>query len=174
MEPRIERFSRILKLRENDRQTEQIVLAEERQEEDSVLRRLDLLGSEKSKALENFCDCGATGGKTVSLQEIWFQRQTIDVIDRHIDKNKDNLSDVQQRIAGTEARLLERHRDVRLMEGYVDRLKTDAHKLTLNTEQIELDDIAVTRFGHAAQNLNREANSQRYARNSQHFGGRRD
>ena len=170
MEPRIERFSRILKLRENDRRTEQITLAEERREEDSVLRRLDLLGSEKSKALDDFCGCGCVGEKTVSLQEIWFQRQTIEVIDKHIDKSKENLSDVQRRIAGTEARLLEKHRDVRLMEGYVDRLKTDARKLELDVEQTELDDVAVTRFGHTMKAANQEANARRHAKNVKHAG----
>ncbi len=54
MQQRIQRFSRILKLRENDRKTEQIILGEERREEGEVLRRLDALGSEKSKALGAF------------------------------------------------------------------------------------------------------------------------
>jgi flagellar export protein FliJ len=171
MEPRIERFSRILKLRENARETEQIALAEERREEDAVLRRLDLLGNEKSKALANFCGCGAAEEKAVSLQEIWFQRQAIDVIEKRIDKSRENLSDVQRRIEGTEARLKEKHRDVRLMEGYVDRLRTDVHKLTLEAEQIELDDIAVTRYRHAAvQAVSQNSGARRYAQNSQGAG----
>jgi flagellar export protein FliJ len=147
MQQRIQRFSRVLKLRENDRQTEQIVLAEERREEDVVLRRLDFLGSEKSEAIDAF---RSTAERTVSRQEIWFQRQSIDVIEKHIDKSRENLGDVQRRIAGTEQRLIERHRDVRLMEGYVDHLKTDALKETIDAEQIELDDIAVIRYSHAA------------------------
>jgi len=147
MKQRIQRFSRILKLRENDRQTEQITLAEERREEDAVLRRLDALGGEKAQAMELF---RSSAEKILSRQDIWFQRQSIDVIEKHIDKSKENLSDVQRRIAGTEVRLLERHRDVRLMEVYVDDLKTDAQKVLFDSEQVELDDIAVMRHGHMA------------------------
>ena len=145
MRQRIQRFSRILKLRENDRQTEQVILAEERREEDSVLRRLDALGSERAQAMDLF---RSSEEKILSRQDIWFQRQTIDVIEKHIDKSKENLNDVQRRIAGTEVRLLERHRDVRVMEGYVDHLKTDERKILSDSEQGELDDIAVVRHGH--------------------------
>ncbi|MDR1978419.1 MAG: flagellar FliJ family protein [Synergistaceae bacterium] len=144
MKQRIQRFSRILKLRENDRQAEQIELAEERREEDAVLHRLDSLKSEKTKAIEDFL---GEGERVVSRQEIWFQRQCIDVIEKYIGEGKENLNEVQRRIAGTEERLLERHRDVRVMEGYVDRLKTDERKAFFDVEQVELDDIAVTRYG---------------------------
>jgi len=146
MQQRIQRFSRILKLRENYRQEEQIILAEERQEEDVVLSRLDSLGMEKTSAVDAF---RGEAEKTVSLQEMWLQRQTIDVIDKHIDSGRENLRDVRHRIAGTEARLLERHRDVRLMETYVDNLKTDAGKESCAAEQIELDDVGITRYGRA-------------------------
>ena len=145
-EQRIQRFSRILKLRENDRQAEQIVLAEERREEDAVLHRLDSLKGEKTQALEAFF---GGGERMVSRQEIWFQRQCIDVIEKHIDEGKEDLNDVQRRIAGTENRLLERHRDVRVMEGYVDHLKTDARKTFFDLEQLELDDIAVVRHARS-------------------------
>jgi len=146
MYPRIQRFNRILKLRENYRQEEQIILAEEKQEEDSVLNRLDSLGKEKLNAVDAFR--GETE-RTISLQEMWFQRQAIDVIDKHIDSGKENLRNVRYRIAGTEARLLERHRDVRLMETYVDNLKTDAGKEAGAAEQIELDDVGITRYGRS-------------------------
>ena len=146
MQQRIQRFNRILKLRENYRQTEQVILAEEQREEDIVLRRLDSLGKEKSSAVDAF---RGEAERTVSLQEIWLQRQTIDVIEKHIDSGRENLSDVRRRIAGTEKRLLERHRDVRLMETYVDHLKTDAHKEFQDAEQIELDDVGITRYGRA-------------------------
>jgi flagellar export protein FliJ len=143
MEQRIQRFSRILKLRENDRQVEQVVLAEERQEEDAVLHQLDSLKSEKTQAIKTFL---GGGERMVSRQEIWFQRQCIDVIEKHIGESKENLNEVQRRIAGTEDRLLERHRDVRVMEGYVDRLQADARKAFFDVEQLELDDIAVVRY----------------------------
>jgi flagellar export protein FliJ len=146
MQERIQRFNRILKLRENYRKTEQIVLAEERREEDSVLRRLDYLDKEKSSAVDVF---RGEAERMVSLQEIWLQRQTIEVIDKRIDSGKESLSDVRRRIACTEELLLEKHRDVRLMETYVYRLKTDADKEFYDVEQIELDDVAVNRYGRA-------------------------
>ena len=146
MHPRIQRFGRILKLRENYRQTEQIILAEERREEDDALQRLDSLDKEKKGAVDAF---RGEAERTVSLQEIWFQRQTIEVIEKHIDSGKENLSDVRRRIAGTEERLLERHRDVRLMETYVGHLKTDADKEFYDAEQLELDDLAITRYGRS-------------------------
>ena len=143
---RIQRFSRILKLRENYRKEEQIVLAEERREEDAVLHKLESLDEEKKDAVDVF---RGEAERTLSLQEMWLQRQTIDVIEKNIDKGKANLGDVRRRIAGTEERLLERHRDVRLMEAYVDNLKTDADKEIRSAEQIELDDVGVIRYGRA-------------------------
>jgi len=144
MQQRIQRFSRILKLRENYRQEEQIILAEERQEEDELLNKIDFLSKEKSSAVAAFC---GEAEKTVSLQEMWLQRQVIDVIEKRISSGNEHLSDVRRRIAGTEERLLERHRDVQVMETYVDNLKTDAGKEADSVEQIELDDIGVTRYG---------------------------
>jgi flagellar export protein FliJ len=149
MQQRIERFSRLLKLRENDRRTEQIVLAEERSEEETILRRLDSLGKERAQAMDDFRRTGQEAG-TVSRQEIWFQRQTIDVVEKHLDKNREQRDDVRRRIAATEERLAERHREARLMEGYVDRLKTDAFKAFIDAEQSELDDIALTRHARAS------------------------
>ncbi len=146
MQQRIQRFGRILKLRENDRKTEQAILAAERREEDDVLRRLDALGDEKSKALEDF---RSNGNRTISRQEIWFQRQSIDVIEKHMDENRENLDEVRGRIVKTEERLVERHRDVRMMESYVDRLRLDERRMLIEAEQTELDDIAVMRYNHA-------------------------
>ena len=158
MHQRIERFDRILKLRENYRQEEQITLAEERREEDAVLHRLDSLGKEKKSAVDVF---RGEAERTVSLQEIWFQRQTVEIIEKHIDSGKENLSDVRRRIAGTEKRLLEKHRDVRLMETYVGNLKTDAEKESLGMEQIELDDIGVIRYGRELINSTRVKEARR-------------
>ena len=58
---------------------------------------------------------------------------------------------MRQRIAGTEARLVERHRDVKVMETYVDGLKAEARRIGFETEQLELDDIAMMRFSRMRQ-----------------------
>ncbi|MDR1741273.1 MAG: flagellar FliJ family protein [Synergistaceae bacterium] len=141
---RIQRFNRILKLRENDRQAEQVRLAEERREQDAIASKLETLGKEKLEAIDSFRRDGAE--KTVSCQDIWLQRQTIDVIDKYIDKGKALFADAQRRIEQTEERLIERHRDVRMMEGYVDHLKTDAAKAFFDAEQDELDDMSMLRY----------------------------
>ena len=76
MHQRIRRFNRILKLREDNRRSEQALLAAERREEKDVMDRLFSLEGEKSKAVEDFCGCGC-GGNTASCSELWFRRQFI-------------------------------------------------------------------------------------------------
>ena len=152
MQQRIRRFSRLLKLREDDRRTEQAILAEERREEDEVTRNLNVLGREKSTAMSEFC---GNADKIFSCQEIWFQRQAIEAIEKRIVKNNENLRDVQQRIFRTEERLVERHRDVKVMEGYVERLKENARDELFASEQLELDDIGMLRYGHLLKDSSR-------------------
>lgn len=148
MHQRIRRFSRILKLREDDRRTEQTLLAAERQEEKNVLDRIFSLKGERARAVEDFCGC-ARGENTASCSELWFRRQFIDAIEDRIHEGQDSLQDVRQRIAGTEARLVERHRDVRVMETYVDHLKAVDFRSRIEGEQLELDDLALGRYSRA-------------------------
>lgn len=143
MQQRIQRFDRILKLREDDRRSEQITLAAERREEMDVLDRLSTLEREKTAAIQDFSTAGENG---MSATELWTQRQFIGAIDTDIVKGKSWLTDVRQRIAGTEARLVERHKDVRIMETYIGRLKEIDFKERLGVEQMELDDLATTQF----------------------------
>ena len=110
-----------------------------------VLDRLFSLEGEKSKAVEDFCGCGC-GESTASCSELWFRRQFIDSIEDRIHEGRDSLQDVRQRIAGTEARLVERHRDVRVMETYVDRLRAVDFQNRMEAEQLELDDVAMVRY----------------------------
>ena len=143
MQQRIQRFNRILKLREDDRRNEQAILAAERREEMDVLDRLSALEGEKAAALKDF-STAAEGG--MSSTELWFQRQFISAIDTDIVRGKDSLNDVRRRIVGTEARLVERHKDVRVMETYIGHLKEADFKERLDAEQIELDDLATIQF----------------------------
>lgn len=144
MRERINRFNRILRLREDSRRNEQAILAAERREEMDVLNLLSGLQTEKKSALKDFSDSGAD--KVISCNELWFQRQFIDAIDNDISKGNASLNDVRQRIVGTEARLVERHRDVRIMETYIDHLKEANFKEELTVEQNELDDVATMQF----------------------------
>ena len=143
MQQRIQRFNRILGLREDARRTEQTILAAERREETEVLDRLSALEGEKAAALKEF---SGANERVMSCTELWFQRQFISAIDTNISKGKDSLNDVRRRIVGTEARLVDRHKDVRIMETYIDRLKEADFKEQLDAGQVELDDVATMQF----------------------------
>lgn len=145
MQQRISKFNRILKIREDSRKNEQAILAAERSEEQAVLNHLSQLEGEKAQAIQDF---SRTGTQAVSANDLWFQRQFIDAIDTDIVKGKTSLADVRTRILGTEARLVERHRDVRIMETYIDHLKEADFLERLSIEQNELDDVATVQFSH--------------------------
>ena len=143
MQGRILKFNRILKIREDLRRDEQAILASERSEEQQVLKHLDELANEKSKAIMDF---SKPGEKALSSNELWFQRQFISAIDSDIQRGNNSLNDVRTRIAGTEARLVERHRDVKIMETYIGKLKEADFQERLGIEQNELDDMATMQF----------------------------
>lgn len=143
MNERIAKFNRILKIREDSRRNEQAILAAERSEERAVINHLTELETEKKQAIKDF---GKTGEKMISATELWFQRQFIDAIDTDIIKDKNNLAEVRNRITDTEARLVERHKDVRIMETYIDHLKEINFREELGIEQNELDDVATMQY----------------------------
>ena len=145
MQQRISKFNRILKIRKDSRKNEQAILAAERSEEQAVLNHLSQLEGEKAQAIHDF---SRTGTQAISANDLWFQRQFIDAIDTDIVKGKNSLADVRTRILGTEARLVERHRDVRIMETYIDHLKEADFLERLSIEQNELDDVATVQFSH--------------------------
>ncbi len=143
MQQRIAKFNRILKIREDSRRNEQAILASERSEERAVLNHINQLEGEKAQAIRDF---STTGEKMISATDLWFQRQFIDAIDTDISKGKDSLNEVRGRIINTEARLVERHKDVKIMETYIDHLKEINFHEQLGIEQNELDDVATMQF----------------------------
>lgn len=143
MHERIARFNRILKIREDSRKNEQAILAAERSEEREVIAHITQLEGEKKQAISDF---SRAGGQAVSATDLWFQRQFIDAINTDITLGQDALSEVRTRIADTEARLVERHKDVRIMETYIDHLKEADMQEQLGIEQNELDDVATMQF----------------------------
>lgn len=143
MQQRIARFNRILKIREDSRRNEQAVLAAERSEERAVINHITQLENEKTQAIQDF---STTGNKMVSATELWFQRQFIDAIDTDIIRDKNSLNEVRNRITDTEARLVEKHKDVRVMETYIDHLKEINFQQQLEIEQNELDDVATMQY----------------------------
>ena len=143
MQQRIAKFNRILKIREDSRRNEQAILAAERSEETAVMNHITQLENEKSNAIKDF---SSTGDKVVSVNDLWFQRQFIDAINSDIIKGKDALTEVRSRIVGTEARLVERHKDVKIMETYIEHLKEINFQEQLGIEQNELDDVATMQY----------------------------
>ncbi|MBQ6773722.1 MAG: flagellar export protein FliJ [Synergistaceae bacterium] len=143
MNERIATFNRILKIREDLRKDEQAVLASERNEEREVLNQLTRLENERAQAINDF---SRTGTQAVSANDLWFQRQFIDAINTDIMHGNQALDDVRARIVDTEARLVEKHKDVRIMETYIDHLKEADFHEQLNLEQNELDDVATMQY----------------------------
>ena len=149
MQQRIAKFNRILKIREDSRRNEQAILASERSEESAVINHLTQLENEKAQAIKDF---GNSNDKIISVNELWFQRQFIDAINTDINKGKDALTEVRNRIIGTEARLVEKHKDVRIMETYIDHLKAINFAEQLGIEQNELDDVATMQYSRKGAN----------------------
>ena len=143
MNARIATFNRILKIREDLRKDEQAVLASERNEEREVLSNLTRLENERAQAISDFSQ---TGTQAISASDLWFQRQFIDAINTDIVHSNAALDEVRARIVDTEARLVEKHKDVRIMETYIDHLKEADFHEQLNLEQNELDDVATMQY----------------------------
>lgn len=149
MQQRIAKFNRILKIREDSRKNEQAILAAERSEERAVMDHLTQLEGEKSQAIRDFSNAG---GKAISATDLWFQRQFIDAINTDILRGQNSLTEVRTRISNTEARLVERHKDVRIMETYIDHLKEANFQEQLGIEQNELDDVATMQYSRKGDN----------------------
>lgn len=141
---RINRFSRILKTRAKLREDEQVLLGAHRREEDGVLRAIVQLDEEKKSAFKEFS--AMSEGALLSRQEIWFQRQVFDVIDKHLTAKEISLTTVRQKITDTEKRLIERHRDVKIIDKHIENLTISMHETVRFHEQEEIDDVATIRF----------------------------
>ena len=110
---------------------------------------LTQLEGEKSQAIRDFSNAG---GKAISATDLWFQRQFIDAINTDIMRGQNSLAEVRTRISGTEARLVERHKDVKIMETYIDHLKEANFQEQLGIEQNELDDVATMQYSRKGDN----------------------
>ena len=141
---KINRFNRILKTREKLREEEQIRLRSQKNEEEGLLEKLSFLNTEKKTAFDNFSTISE--GAVMSTQEIWFHRQVVDVIDKNIKKESISLHIVRGKIADTEKRLLERHKDVKVMDKHIENLVSSWNTEILLMEQNEVDDMASIRF----------------------------
>jgi flagellar export protein FliJ len=138
----LKRFKRVLHIREEERELTQLELGVRMREEESILTRMSEIEARRDDAMADFC---AEKG-VVSPQQMWFERQNLDVMEKKLNLNKQELECCRVQIEETKTELLEKHRNVQLMERYVDKLKEREDKKVLSAEQNNLDDINTMRF----------------------------
>jgi flagellar export protein FliJ len=137
------RFKKVLHVRTVERDITRSELAERMVEEGAILGRINEDENMRDDAVASFC---APSGEAVSPQELWFARQSIDMMERKLADDRHELESCRDKIEETKAELLTRHQNVQLMARYVGRLEEKADKASLDAEQKNLDDIASMRF----------------------------
>jgi flagellar export protein FliJ len=137
------RFKRVLHVRTVERDITRSELAERKAEEGAILGRINETENMRDDAVANFC---SPSGGAVSPQELWFARQNIDMMERKLADDRNELETCRGKIEETKAELLTRHQNVQLMARYVGRLEEKADKASIDAEQKNLDDIVSMRF----------------------------
>ena len=137
------RFRRVLRVREVEREITQGELAVKLQEEETILEKLNTIQASRDDALADFC---SDREELVSPQQMWFERQNLDIMERHLDTNKKELETCRVEIEEKKTVLLERHQNVQIMERYVCKLKERKDKKEIDAEQNNLDDITAMRY----------------------------
>ena len=143
MNKEVVRFNKVLHIREIERGITQTELAGRVREEGTIIGRISETETMRDNALDDFC---ATRTDTISPMQLWFERQNIDLMERKLSDDRQELAVCRVKIEETRAELVARHQNVQLMERYVGRLKDKAHKAMINAEQKNLDDITSMRF----------------------------
>lgn len=147
------RFKRVLRVREVERDISQSELAAKMAEEEKILRGLSEIQEKKESALAEFC---SGQERVVSPQQLWFERQSLDVMEKKLDSEKTKLQSCRVEIEEKKNDLLEKHRNVQLMDKHVDKLKARDFKKAIDAEQNNLDDITTMRY---LRNLRKEASA---------------
>jgi flagellar export protein FliJ len=137
------RFKRVLHVRTVERDITRSELAERMTEEGAILGRINETENMRDDAVASFC---APSGEAVSPQEVWFARQSIDMMERKLADDRHELETCRDKIEETKAELLTRHQNMQLMARYVGRLQEKADKASIDAEQKNLDDITSMRF----------------------------
>lgn len=140
---KIRRFRRILSTRVQEEQLVQVELSERLVAEQNVLAQLDGLKTERQRAMDAFM---TQRGQVFSPRDLWHQRQHIECIDTDVECKERELTSLRCAIEETKVRLLERHREVRMLENYVGKLQAADTASRLLTAQNELDDLTCMRF----------------------------
>ncbi|MDR3332643.1 MAG: hypothetical protein LBT08_08435 [Synergistaceae bacterium] len=143
MANKVSRFTRVLHVREVERDITQGELAIKMKEEESIVERISAIEERRENALTDFC---AGRDAVVSPQQLWFERQNLEIMEKNLLNNKQELNVCRTEIEEKKGVLIERHQSVQLMERYVDKLKVARTAETINAEQKNLDDITSMRY----------------------------
>lgn len=143
MASEVVRFKRVLHIREVERDISQSELAAKVAEEEAILQNLNAMQEQKESALAEFC---SGQERVISPQQLWFERQSLDVMEKKLDSQKVELRNCRIEIEEKKSELLEKHRNVQLMDKHVDKLKARDFKKALDAEQNNLDDITAMRY----------------------------
>ena len=143
MASEVVRFKRVLHIREVERDISQSELAAKVAEEEAILQNLNAMQEQKESALAEFC---SGQERVISPQQLWFERQSLDVMEKKLDSQKVELRNCRIEIEEKKSELLEKHRNVQLMDKHVDKLRARDFKKALDAEQNNLDDITAMRY----------------------------
>ena len=152
MSKEVVRFNKVLHVREIERGITQTELAGRLLEEGAIVGRINEMETKRDSALDDFC---ATRVETISPMELWWERQNIDLMERKLSNDRQELETCRVKIEETRTELVERHQNVQLMERYVGRLKDKANKAMIDAEQKNLD--VITSMRYRAGKIRREA-----------------
>lgn len=139
MRDRIARFKTVLKTKEMARDEVQRKLADLRSLEDGLLARLKTLRDDKQAYMDRFCEV-ARGGVTIELLRI--SNEDIYRTEIYIKRGIVDLLQLRKRIEEAEAELIERHKEVRKVELYLDQMVLEWKREKARQEQKTVDDIA--------------------------------
>nr|WP_321500098.1 flagellar FliJ family protein [uncultured Dethiosulfovibrio sp.] len=139
MRERIGRFRRILKAREMARDLVQKQMADLRAQENALIDKLKKLRDEKHLYMERFSQV-AQGH--VTIDELRISSEDISRTEDHIKEGIVEIFHLRKRIDQVEAILVERHKDVRKVEMYLDQMIIQWEKEMNRRDQIVVDDMA--------------------------------
>lgn len=139
MRERIARFRRILKAREMARDLVQKQMADLRVQESDLIEKLKQLRDEKQLYMDRFSQV-AKG--TVTIEELRISSEDISRTEDHIKEGIVEIFHLRKRIEQVEAVLVERHKDVRKVEMYLEQMVLQWEKELNRRDQIVVDDMA--------------------------------
>ncbi len=139
MRDRIARFRRILKAREMARNLIQKQMADLVAQESDLIEKLRQLRDEKQLYMDRFSQV-AKG--SVTIEELRISSEDISRTEDHIKAGIVEIFHLRKRIEQVEAVLVERHKDVRKVEMYLEQMVMQWEKELNRRDQIVVDDMA--------------------------------